>query len=124
MRYTCAKELGRKKLRANDEVEFRVPGRKTAILYYVRRNDERYYMYTNGGYNDLVFRKLKLEKVSFTKKAYKYYPTGTLGWPKTKRRDSAALTRCVIALFKEIDAMERRERRSHIPPGINILEAI
>lgn len=56
----------------------------------------------SSGYNDQIFKDLKLDKFKFCSDCYGYAP-GRGDWPESKNGDYAALTRIVEALFSYCD---------------------
>jgi len=58
----------------------------------------------NNANNDAIFRKLSLDAKSFCTKYYGYPAQGgSPCWPESHNNDYTALTKVVIALFKEIE---------------------
>jgi len=59
---------------------------------------DSYLSILGGGFNSVVFERLKLDKAEFARKAYGYFRKGG-DWPIFRDGDFEAATRLVIALF-------------------------
>lgn len=98
----CAEDLIGSTLEYGDHVYF------GAIYYQV---ESRYLSFkrTNEypiGSNASIFEVLGLKKNTFCSEHYRYPDTGG-GWPECNNRDMDALTRVVLALYKEISKLDK-----------------
>lgn len=101
-------------LRDRDDITFKVncvQGGSIDLQYYVVDTDQSAFLALKGGDsdNDIIFRKLDLDKRDFCARAYGY--TSTIGerWPSAKHNDLEALTRVVRALYKVLENKESED---------------
>lgn len=90
--YRCLADLQGKILEYND----------TVILKNIKYTVQSRYLCASAGNNDQIFKILSIDKNQFTLETYGYENTGG-EWPECKSYDYAALTRCVIELYKIIE---------------------
>ena len=78
------------------------------IIFTIKDKNYIYTVYSqhlcirSSGYNDQIFKDLKLDKFKFCSDCYGYEP-GKGDWPESKNGDYAALTRAAEALFPYCD---------------------
>lgn len=78
------------------------------IIFTIKDKNYIYTVYSQhlcikgSGYNDQIFKDLKLDKFKFCYDYYGYEP-GVGDWPESKNKDYTALTRVVEALFPYCD---------------------
>ena len=78
------------------------------VIFTIKDKNYIYIVYSQhlcikgSGYNDQIFKDLKLDKFKFCYDCYGYEP-GVGDWPESNYEDFAALTRLVEALFPYCD---------------------
>lgn len=100
MRTIVKKEDLNRPIEKNDIVIFCYKG---IFVEYIVRG---YFLMREGsGYNDQIFKLLKINPINFTREHYGYNPS--IGdWPSCEPGDYEALTRVVKALYEEIEKQE------------------
>ena len=86
-----------KQLNSGDKIIFTIKDKNYIYTVY-----SQHLCIRSSGYNDQIFKDLKLDKFKFCSDCYGYAP-GKGDWPESKNSDYAALTRIVEALFPYCD---------------------
>lgn len=117
--YMCYSELADKLLKYEDIIMFHIPETGEFIEYFVYRehlkvkNDE----YSEKKLNDIIFKKLNLNKVEICTSFYEYKPVDNIDadwWPESKNQDYGALTRVVLELFRLLEEEKQLKETSEI----------
>lgn len=101
--YHNLKELEGHVLEQNDRVQFGIYNYivDSSFLYVNHSLD------TLSATNDTIFQKLSIDKYIFCNEHYGYTHDGG-GWPESRIKDYAALTRVVNALYQEIEKLPKQ----------------
>ena len=86
-----------KQLNSGDKIIFTIKNKNYIYTVY-----PQYLCIKSSGYNDQIFKDLKLDKFKFCYDYYGYEPDKG-DWPESKNEDYIALTRVVEALFPYCD---------------------